>query len=420
MKHRSGRFVRLTFYLTCFLLLTFSITYAQEQPQPEPLGLRPDAPPYALHGPYWVGAREFDAQTDSHTSTITVWYPAQNPDGIPEQVTYHEYAAIAYRTIDWEGQALPNALPDASGGPYPLLIFAHGMNLGRFTSAYLTEHLTSYGFVVMAIDYADSLRTAYSVDPTLSLYTRPQDISWQIDYAETLNAAEGVLAGMIDTGRTAVIGHSLGGYSALMAAGGQLDLTGPTSWCVQYPDLSFPSEIGLRFREDFCEHARRLAAAASLENPPDDLWPAWGDSRVDAIVPLAPIPFIGANSVAKISVPVMLMVGSQDHVAFADAPLYKPYLYDHLGSAQKSLVVLQQADHSIFTSWCIDARWLVRVGASWMCSDPVWSMGQAHDLINHFTTAFLLDVLKGDTAAHAALAPEAVSFPGIIYEAQGY
>ncbi len=418
MNSRLHCLMYITLILSFVLSLAPSVIHAQSAP--DAVGLRPDAPPYALHGPYWVGVQEFDAQTDSHSTTVTVWYPAQNPTGMPEQVTYHQYAAIAYSTIDWQGKALRDALPDTSGGPYPLLIFAHGMNLGRFTSAYLTEHLTSYGFVVIAIDYADSLRTAHSVDLTLSLVTRPHDLSWQIDYAEKLNASDGILSGMIDTGKTAVIGHSMGGYSALMTAGGQLDLSSSTSWCIQYPEFRFPAEIGLRFQEDFCEHTRPLATKAALENPPDGLWPAWGDSRVDAIVPLAPIPFVGANSVGNISVPVMIIVGSQDRVAFAASSLYKPYLYDNLGSAQKSLVVIQNADHSIFTSSCVDARWLVKLGASWMCSDPVWAMGQAHDLINHFTTAFLLDVLKGDTAAHATLAPDAVNFSGITYQAEGF
>jgi hypothetical protein len=37
------------------------------------------------------------------------------------------------------------------------------------------------------------------------------------------------------------------------------------------------------------------------------------------------------------------------------------------------------------------------------------------DLIDHFSTAFLLDTLKGDKVAHAALLPDAISFPGIEY-----
>lgn len=54
-----------------------------------------------------------------------------------------------------------------------------------------------------------------------------------------------------------------------------------------------------------------------------------------------------------------------------------------------------------------------------MCSDAVWDMARAHDLINHFTTAFLLAELKGDAEA-AALAPEKITFPGITYETTAY
>jgi hypothetical protein len=49
-------------------------------------------------------------------------------------------------------------------------------------------------------------------------------------------------------------------------------------------------------------------------------------------------------------------------------------------------------------------------------SDAVWDVNRAHDLINHFTTAFLLAELYDDADAATALAPEAVQFPGIKYE----
>ncbi len=54
------------------------------------------------------------------------------------------------------------------------------------------------------------------------------------------------------------------------------------------------------------------------------------------------------------------------------------------------------------------------------CADPVWDVDRAHDLIDHFVTAFLLATLKGDAEAAAALAPDAVSFPGIAYETTGF
>ena len=50
--------------------------------------------------------------------------------------------------------------------------------------------------------------------------------------------------------------------------------------------------------------------------------------------------------------------------------------------------------------------WLVDLGLFWGCSDPVWDMDRAHDLINHFATAFFLATLKDDAEAAAALAPD--------------
>jgi hypothetical protein len=113
-------------------------------------------------------------------------------------------------------------------------------------------------------------------------------------------------------------------------------------------------------------------------------------------------------------------VGSKDRFVFSDFPLYQPYVYENLGRTMKSLVMFEDADHSIFADSCNAASWLIEAGIFWACSDPVWDMDRAHDLINHFTTAFLLAVLYEDADAAAALAPDAVAFPGITYEATGF
>ena len=54
---------------------------------------------------------------------------------------------------------------------------------------------------------------------------------------------------------------------------------------------------------------------------------------------------------------------------------------------------------------------IVALGLEVFCTDPVWDMDRAHDLINHFATAFLLAELKGDGEAAEALAPENVELP---------
>ncbi len=126
----------------------------------------------------------------------------------------------------------------------------------------------------------------------------------------------------------------------------------------------------------------------------------------------------GDQGLAEITIPVLAIGGTLDTST--------PYLwgvrptYDAIASQQKILVTLENADHYIASTSCADAPTIIDLGVYFFCSDPVWDVDRAHDLMNHFTTAFLLDVLKGDTDAHAALAPDAVSFNGIQYEAQGF
>ena len=114
--------------------------------------------------------------------------------------------------------------------------------------------------------------------------------------------------------------------------------------------------------------------------------------------------------------PMMVLVGSQD----TDSPpeRYAYPMYEQIGSTDKALVVLEGADHYISQNKC--SSWMIDWGMFGYCSDSVWDMDRAHDLINHFTTAFLLATLKGDTDAAAALSSDAVSFPGIEYETTGF
>lgn len=74
----------------------------------------------------------------------------------------------------------------------------------------------------------------------------------------------------------------------------------------------------------------------------------------------------------------------------------------------------------IFGNSCEAMPWLVDAEMGWMCLDPVWDQKRANDLVNHFSTAFLLATLKSDAHAAAALAPDAVQFPDITYQAQGF
>lgn len=419
-------FVLIIVVLALPTMILAPLAGAQEGPKPEAVGLRPDAPLYAQHGPYWVGMREFEAETDFHPTTVTLWYPALNPSALEEDVTYTTFWSVAGSNVPILGHAILDASLDVSGGPYPLVIFAHGGNTVRLMSSWLCEHVASHGFVVMAIDYADSWRSAPGNENRLSAVSRPLDVTWQIDLAAQLTDVEGDMAGIIDTEHIAIMGQSYGGYTAYTAAGARMaNLESPTGWCSQYPDLRAPAEIGaIRVCPTPQQMSQSNAAYtqdAGLSTVPDGLWPSWGDGRVDAIVTLAPsVLEFDAEGTQDVSVPALVLVGSADHWVMSDVPLFRQYAYENLGSPHKAMAVFENAGHTIFHNTGREITWATEAGAFFAVSDPVWDMDRVHDLTDHLTTAFLLAELYGDDEAAAALAPDAVQFPGITYETTGF
>ena len=403
------------------LLVLIAPVAAQAPVGPAAVGLFPDSPQYALHGPYWVGTREFVIGADTERPlAITVWYPALNTNLLPEEITY-TYMPPLYRTASVPGHAIADAYFDGAGGPYPLIIASHGSHVTRYFANYLTEHLASYGFVVMSAQHSGNATgdtLYYSAEDSQgigdNMVYRPEDIQREIDYAKELTAVTGQLPGMVDLEQVAVVGHSFGGYTALTAAGAQVNLQPLREWC---PTIADNPAMGFDYYfacMSILNAEQRILALRGMEAQPDGTWPAFDVTGVDAIIPLAAFaqPFI-AEGLSRVTVPALFIVGDLD-VGYADSQS----AYAAVSSTHKALVVLKNASHSLLQESC-DA--LQKQLSYFMCfEEQVWNLDRAHDRIRHFTTAFLLDVLKGDAEAHAALAPDAVSFPGIEYQAQGF
>lgn len=182
-------------------------TTAAVEPQPQPHQPRPDAPPYAARGPYAVGVRDFVIDTPERQIPVSVWYPALNTEGAEETVLYTlGFPTNANPDFTIAGRALVDAAPDLSGGPYPLVIHSHGGWSFRQEAAYLVEHLASHGFVVMAAGHEDNWGILLEDQLYKSEISRSKDIARELDFAGELTAANGALAGLIDTEQVAVSG----------------------------------------------------------------------------------------------------------------------------------------------------------------------------------------------------------------------
>ena len=390
------------------------VSQAPAEEETLPQGLRPDAPPYAVHGPYAVGMRDFVIEEGDQPVSITVWYPALNPTQAPEEINYqiaeqiYSVPPLPPEARILKGRALEDAAPDTAQGPYPLVIFSPGLAGFRQQNSFLLEHLASYGFVAISWDPRGETFEEF----WLGAATRPLDTQLTIAYAEKLTAPAGELAGLIDMEKIAVSGHSMGANFALVGGGAQMDF----GWCAANPDIVATFQEFLSSCTQFVPHQQEIATMLGLQSPPTGMWPPMNDPRVDAVVALAPDGDIWGTEyggVAVMKVPTLIMGGSKDTLQVPERSAYLNY--EHLGSPKKSHVVFENADHFIFFSQCPDIPWSSEI-PYFVCSDLVWDMDRAHDLINHFVTAFLLTELKGDLEATKVLAPENVIFPGISYE----
>jgi predicted dienelactone hydrolase len=399
--------------LAVVLVLVAVLTVVALMPINHPAEQWQDPLPYAARGPHTVGMRHMQTGGDDPLD-LTLWYPAE---GAADTVRYR-YAMKTFlgqvTVATYTGQAATDAPFDRTAGPYPLLILSPGFSMTGSSFAWLAEHLASYGFVVVSPEHHEKMTISFS-DFWRAPIDRPRDI---LDVLATIDAETGTggsLAGVVDPETVAVMGHSYGGYTTLAAGGARWDPVTMAARCAEVADGD-PEAL---LCNNLAPNIDDMAARAGFDSPPDGLWPAVADPRVDALVPMAGDSyFFNEDGLAVITVPVMAIGGTAD----TGTPwLWGPQpTYEYASSARKVLIGLEGAEHMIFAGPCERMPRVMTLAMKYVCGDPAWELGEAHSLIAHFATAFLRAELFGDGDAAAALAPDAVDLPAVLYQAQGY
>jgi dienelactone hydrolase len=106
--------------------------------------------------------------------------------------------------------AQPNAVPDTSNGPYPLIVFAHGFGATADTYQNLLAYLASRGYVVAAPTFPLSSATSPCGAIAGDFVNQPEDESFVIDEVLLRSRPKGLLAGLVDRKRIGAAGHSNG------------------------------------------------------------------------------------------------------------------------------------------------------------------------------------------------------------------
>jgi fermentation-respiration switch protein FrsA (DUF1100 family) len=166
--------------------------------------------PSAGPAPFAVGLRVLRFVDTSRTIHL--------PHGRSEPrtlVTYVRYPALGAPTAtDVRGAA-----PARAGGPFPLVVFAHGFAVTPATYARLLQSWARAGYVVAAPVFPLENANAPGGPDESDLANQPADVSFVISrMLAAAQASGGPLTGLLDPARIAVAGQSDGGETALAAA----------------------------------------------------------------------------------------------------------------------------------------------------------------------------------------------------------
>lgn len=275
---------------------------AQAQPASQE---REKVPALVADRPHQVGYRRLDFKFaapsgEQQTRQLDLWYPTS------EREQRHNYKALfglnGQVGFVKEGAAVA---PDK----HPLLLFSHGFLGTSDQIIFLTESCARAGYIVAAMNHADSLgtrRQRKQEPPNFGDYAhwtddkyrdRRDDVTALLDQMLKWNqAVDSPWFGRIDEGLIGGFGHSLGGYTVMGLAGG---------------------------------------------------WKSWKEPRLKAAVLFSPFahPFDAQGKASDVTIPVMLQGGTLD---IGITPFLTP-IYRKL-SGPKVLLVLKNETHFGWTN----------------------------------------------------------------------
>ena len=220
---------------------------------------------------------------------------------------------------------------DTSG---PLVILSHGFGSDRKFLTYLARHLASNGLTVAAIEHPGSNFSWLSgvslsgnigeVLPPSEFIDRPKDVSFVLDRLARINQGYGAFRGKLNTEQVTVIGHSLGGYTALALAGGQLNLEELRQFCHKRSPLE-------RSPADWFQ-----CSATDLQEDKVEL----RDRRVVQVMALNAVTghLFGNTGLAEVEIPTLMLTGTDD--AITPSLEHQLRAFDQLSGPKYLLVAL--------------------------------------------------------------------------------
>jgi predicted dienelactone hydrolase len=221
----------------------------------------------------------------------------------------------------------------------PLVVISHGFGADRRFLGYLAYHLASYGLTVVALEHPASnvaWLTGSTLDyeggkkmgnilPASEFIDRPKDVSFVLDRLSRLNRFSSTLRDKFNTNEVTIIGHSLGGYTALALAGAQLSLKHLRQFCDDPSPVMFsPADLLQCNAADLPDRLEKLK-----------------DPRIAQAIVLNPVigRLFDEKSLAQVTIPTLMMAGTDDSITPAVSQQFLPFTQLH-GSTKYLLTAI--------------------------------------------------------------------------------
>jgi len=184
---------------------------------------------FSRNGPYRPGVM---FETTPEGDTVVIYYPVDPATAVGQP----KYTINLLRWFTGSPTApipagLPSTLPTTLAtdaylnlaishrGPFPVVMFSHGYGGYPEQSSFLTDHLATWGFVVVAPDSRSRDLKAVVNGTTGQGQNDIADLRQALTLVTTMDHSTGtLLSGKLDLTRIASLGHSAGGGAAITLA----------------------------------------------------------------------------------------------------------------------------------------------------------------------------------------------------------
>ncbi|PSU08448.1 hypothetical protein C9I92_13100 [Photobacterium ganghwense] len=249
---------------------------------------------------------------------MVVFYPTSSEPKVVELGPFKLNVAV-------EGEILK--------GKYPLVIVSHGSGGSNLSYKDIAISLAKSGFIVGMPLHPQNNYMDNTLEGSVTNYTnRPKHITLAID--KLLNTSG--LNTYIDSDKIAVLGHSVGGYATIAAAGGVGDTSSLIEICKNNPLLTDP----------YCTPVRDGSMMKTVIK-------STKDPRIKAIIIMAPVGilFSTEGSLNDVDIPVLLLKAENDKEV--TEPYNADVIEKGLPNKQKliSIMISNAGHYSFLTSF---------------------------------------------------------------------